>query len=66
MLLQPATIDATQSVLDAGNTLGLPCGMGFRLVITGQPVAKGRIRFARKTGHAYTPEKTVAYEPRRR
>ena len=36
--------------------------MGFRLVITGQPVAKGRIRFARKTGHAYTPEKTVAYE----
>jgi Holliday junction resolvase RusA-like endonuclease len=36
--------------------------MVFRLVISGQPVAKGRVRFARKTGHAFTPEKTVAYE----
>ena len=36
--------------------------MVFRLVIAGQPVAKGRVRFARKTGHAFTPEKTVAYE----
>lgn len=33
-------------------------------VVAGRPGAKGRVRFARKTGHAYTPERTVAYEGR--
>lgn len=36
--------------------------MTFRFTLAGQPVAKGRVRFARATGHAFTPEKTVAYE----
>lgn len=27
-------------------------------------MAKGRVRFAPRTGHAYTPERTVAYEGR--
>lgn len=30
--------------------------------VPGQPVGKGRARFSRKTGRAYTPEKTVSYE----
>lgn len=30
--------------------------------LTGQPVGKGRARFVRATGHAYTPEKTRTYE----
>lgn len=34
----------------------------IRIVVSGQPVAKGRVRFARKTGHAFTPERTVNYE----
>jgi Holliday junction resolvase RusA-like endonuclease len=38
--------------------------MNIRITLSGQPVAKGRVRFARKTGHAFTPEKTVAYEGR--
>ena len=41
--------------------------MGNRIceiIIAGRPGAKGRVRFARKTGHAYTPERTVAYEGR--
>jgi Holliday junction resolvase RusA-like endonuclease len=29
--------------------------------LAGKPMAKGRVRFTR-TGHAFTPEKTVAYE----
>jgi Holliday junction resolvase RusA-like endonuclease len=36
----------------------------FKLILSGQPVAKGRVRFARSTGRAFTPEKTVAYETR--
>lgn len=38
--------------------------MIIRITVSGQPVAKGRVRFAKKTGHAFTPEKTVAYEGR--
>lgn len=30
--------------------------------LAGQPVGKGRPRFSRATGHAYTPGKTRAYE----
>ena len=29
----------------------------IRIVLAGDPVAKGRPRFSRKTGHTYTPEK---------
>jgi len=36
--------------------------MTFHLVLAGQPTAKGRARFNRATGRAFTPEKTVAYE----
>jgi Holliday junction resolvase RusA-like endonuclease len=36
--------------------------MLLHLTLLGQPVAKGRVRFARKTGHAFTPERTVNYE----
>lgn len=32
------------------------------VIVPGQPVAKGRPRFARATGRAYTPERTVRYE----
>jgi len=32
-----------------------------QFTLAGKPMAKGRVRFTR-TGHAYTPEKTVAYE----
>ena len=39
----------------------MPDGI-VRFVVPGQPVGKGRARFSRKTGRAYTPEKTVAYE----
>jgi Holliday junction resolvase RusA-like endonuclease len=35
-----------------------------RIRLDGDPVGKGRPRFVRKTGHAYTPEKTRAYEER--
>jgi Holliday junction resolvase RusA-like endonuclease len=34
----------------------------MRIILSGQPVAKGRMRFNRKTGRTFTPEKTVAYE----
>lgn len=34
----------------------------IEIVIRGTPVAKGRPRFARETGHAYTPEKTRNFE----
>ncbi len=32
------------------------------VIVLGSPVGKGRPRFTRKTGHAYTPEKTRRYE----
>jgi Holliday junction resolvase RusA-like endonuclease len=32
-----------------------------QFTLAGKPMAKGRVRFTR-TGHAFTPEKTVAYE----
>ena len=32
--------------------------------IDGQPIGKGRPRFSRKSGTAYTPEKTARYEDR--
>jgi Holliday junction resolvase RusA-like endonuclease len=31
-------------------------------IVAGKPLAKGRVRFVRATGHAFTPERTVAYE----
>jgi Holliday junction resolvase RusA-like endonuclease len=31
-------------------------------IVAGKPLAKGRVRFVRSTGHAFTPERTVAYE----
>lgn len=34
----------------------------IEIVLLGKPVAKGRPRFNRETGRAYTPEKTVKYE----
>lgn len=34
----------------------------WTIVVPGQPVAKGRPRFAPSTGRAYTPERTVRYE----
>jgi Holliday junction resolvase RusA-like endonuclease len=30
--------------------------------LLGEPKGKGRPRFARRTGHAYTPQKTAGYE----
>lgn len=36
--------------------------MKFDIHIPYEPVAKGRPRFARKTGHCYTPAKTENYE----
>lgn len=34
----------------------------IEIVVLGAPVAKGRPRFSRATGHAYTPEKTRNFE----
>ena len=34
----------------------------IEIVLLGKPVAKGRPRFNRESGRAYTPEKTVKYE----
>lgn len=34
----------------------------IEIVVLGTPVAKGRPRFAKATGHAYTPEKTRNFE----
>jgi Holliday junction resolvase RusA-like endonuclease len=34
----------------------------LRITVLGTPVGKGRPRFVRKTGHAYTPEATRNYE----
>jgi Holliday junction resolvase RusA-like endonuclease len=34
----------------------------IEIVVLGTPVAKGRPRFAKDTGHAYTPEKTRNFE----
>lgn len=36
----------------------------IKLVIHGTPRGKGRPRFSRRTGHAYTPEATVSAEQR--
>lgn len=33
-------------------------------IVSGKPIAKGRVRFAFRTGHAFPPERTVAYEGR--
>jgi len=33
-------------------------------IVAGKPLAKGRVRFVRATGHAFTPERTVNYEGR--
>ncbi len=32
--------------------------------LAGEPLAKGRVRFVKSTGHAFTPERTVNYESR--
>ena len=34
----------------------------IEIVVLGTPVAKGRPRFAKETGHAYTPDKTRNFE----
>ena len=34
----------------------------IRIVVDGPPVGKGRPRFVRATGHAFTPAKTANYE----
>lgn len=34
----------------------------IEIVVLGEPVAKGRPRFAKATGHTYTPEKTRNFE----
>ena len=36
----------------------------FELILDGEPCGKGRPRFSRATGHAYTPEKTARFEER--
>lgn len=36
----------------------------FELILDGEPIGKGRPRFSRATGHAYTPEKTARFEER--
>ncbi len=36
--------------------------MIYRFEVPGDPVAKGRPRFSRKTGRTWTPEKTSRYE----
>ena len=36
----------------------------FELVLDGEPIGKGRPRFSRQTGVAYTPEKTARFEER--
>ena len=36
----------------------------LRIVLDGDPVAKGRPRFSPKTGAVHTPEKTLRYEDR--
>jgi len=33
-------------------------------IVAGKPLAKGRVRFVRSTGRAFTPERTVNYEGR--
>lgn len=38
--------------------------MIVEFAVAGKPLAKGRVRFVRSTGHAFTPERTVAYEGR--
>lgn len=39
-------------------------GAAIEIRMDGQPVGKGRPRFSRKSGTAYTPEKTARYEER--
>jgi len=34
----------------------------IRIIVAGSPVGKGRPKFVRATGRAYTPEKTANYE----
>lgn len=36
----------------------------IEIVLAGEPVGKGRARFVKATGRAYTPEKTVRFEDR--
>ena len=36
--------------------------IGIKIVILGEPQGKGRVRFSRISGTAYTPEKTALYE----
>ncbi|MCY0148349.1 RusA family crossover junction endodeoxyribonuclease [Hoeflea sp. G2-23] len=38
--------------------------MRLTVNLAGAPLAKGRVRFAKATGHTYTPERTVNYESR--
>jgi len=45
--------DLTQDVRDSNAIV---------IELAGEPKGKGRPRFARRTGHAYTPQKTASYE----
>lgn len=36
----------------------------IEIILSGEPVGKGRARFVKATGRAYTPEKTVRFEDR--
>ena len=36
----------------------------IEIILAGEPVGKGRPRFVKATGRAYTPEKTARYEDR--
>jgi Holliday junction resolvase RusA-like endonuclease len=34
----------------------------IRFIVAGKPMGKGRVRFVGRTGHAFTPGRTVTYE----
>ena len=54
------------TILDA-EPFGIPemdafCVQGIHFTVDGKPHGKGRPRFIRNTGHAYTPPKDKEYE----
>ena len=47
------------------NDGSVDCGCGVNMItieLAGTPIGKGRPKFVRRTGHAFTPEKTRNYE----
>jgi Holliday junction resolvase RusA-like endonuclease len=54
LIAQAAPARNSDDALDAPNTVIIE--------LLGEPRGKGRPRFARRTGHAYTPAKTASYE----